>query len=152
MNLLPGLFAKRKRALDEEIQAHLQLAIQDRVDRGETLEQARAGAMREFGNVSLVKEVTRETWGWLPLEHVGQDLRFGIRQLSKSPGFTFTVVAILSLGLGAAAVIFTVVDGVLLKPLPYPHPERILAVSSRYQGGPNTGSCKSRAKALSRSP
>ena len=137
MKLLSGLFANRKSALDEEIRADIRMAIQDRIDRGETPEQARADAMREFGNVSLVKEVTRETWGWLRLEHLGQDLRFALRQLRKSPSFTFTAVVTLALGLGAAAAVFSVVDGVLLRPLPYPHPERIVEVSSRYQGGPD---------------
>ena len=83
MRFLSGLFGNRKRSLDEEIQTHIRMAIQDRIDRGEKPDEARAGAMREFGNVSLVKEVTRKTWGWLHLEHFGQDLRFAIRQLRK---------------------------------------------------------------------
>ena len=69
------------------------------------------------------------------MEQLGQDLRFAIRQLRKSPGFAITALVTLALGLGATTAIFTVVDGVLLTPLPYPHPQRILEISSRYQGG-----------------
>jgi putative ABC transport system permease protein len=137
MRLWFGMFANRKGSLDEEIQTHIRMAVQDRLDRGETPEQAQAGAMREFGNVPLVKEVTREKWGWLRLEHLAQDLRFALRQLRKSPGFTIAAVVTLALGLGAASAIFTVVDGVILSPLPYPHPERILWVGSSYKGGPD---------------
>jgi putative ABC transport system permease protein len=137
MRFLSGFFAKRKSILDEEIQAHIQMAIQDRIDRGETTEQARAGALREFGNVLLIKDVTRETWGWLHLEHLEQDLLYAFRQLRKSPGFSITAVVTLALGLGATAAVFTVVGGVLIRPLPYPDPERIAVVSSRYQGGPD---------------
>ena len=71
------------------------------------------------------------------MEQLGQDLRFAIRQLRKSPGFAITALVTLALGLGATTAIFTVVDGVLLTPLPYPHPQRILEISSRYQGGPD---------------
>ncbi len=66
--------------LDAEIRIHLDEAIRDRIERGETPEQARADALREFGNVGLVKEVTREMWGWGTLERLGQDLRFGARR------------------------------------------------------------------------
>jgi putative ABC transport system permease protein len=71
------------------------------------------------------------------MEQLGQDLRFAIRQLRKSPGFAITALLTLGLGLGATTAIFTVVDGVLLKPLPYLHPQRILKISSSYQGGPD---------------
>lgn len=78
-----------------------------------------------------------EALGGPNMEQLGQDLRFAIRQLCKSPGFVITALVTLGLGLGAATAIFTVVDGILLKPLPYPNPQRILKISSRYQGGPD---------------
>src|ERR1700722_10672182 len=109
MSFFSRLFVSRKAELDEEIQAHLQMDIQDRKDRGESSEQARAAAMREFGNVAMVKDVTREMWGWVWLERLGQDLRFALRQLRKSPIFTITVTATLVLGLGATVAMFTVV-------------------------------------------
>jgi putative ABC transport system permease protein len=137
MNFMSKLFENRRNELEEEIQTHLQMAIQERVNRGESVAQARIAAMREFGNVPLVKEVTRETWGWLRLEHLGQDLRFALRQMRKSPGFTISAIATLALGLGATMAIFTVVDSVLWRPLAYPHPDWILEVSSMYEGGPD---------------
>jgi hypothetical protein len=103
MSFFPRRFAKRKAELDEEIQAHLQMDIQNRKDRGEFPEQARAAALREFGNIALIEEVTRQTWGWVWLERLGQDLKYALRQLRRSPAFTATVIATLTLGLGATA-------------------------------------------------
>jgi hypothetical protein len=103
MSFFPRRFAKRKAELDEEIQAHLQMEIQNRKDRGEIPEQARAAALREFGNIALIEEVTRQTWGWVWLERLGQDLKYALRQLRRSPAFTATVIATLTLGLGATA-------------------------------------------------
>ena len=82
---LPRWRSRKDEELEAEIQSHLDEAIRDRMERGETLEQARANARREFGNVGLVKEVTREMWGWATLERLGQDLRFGLRMLRNHP-------------------------------------------------------------------
>src|SRR5258708_1968485 len=80
-----GRGARRERELDLEIQAHLRMAQADRRARGESPEEAAAGARREFGNLGRVKEVTREMWGGLWLERVAQDLWFGVRMLWRSP-------------------------------------------------------------------
>jgi len=112
-------FAKQKDELSEELRAHLQMAIAHRMERGEPEAEARRNAMREMGNVSLIQDVTREMWGGVWLERVLHDVRYALRQLRRAPGFAVTVVVTLALGLGAAVAMYTVVDRVLLRPLPY---------------------------------
>jgi putative ABC transport system permease protein len=121
-------FARRKRDLHEEIDAHLRMAERDRVERGETLVEARAAAAKEFGNVPLVKDVTRETWGWEWLERTLQDLKYALRRLLKSPGFTIAAIATLALGIGANTAIFELLDAVLLQSLPVANPQELAEV------------------------
>ena len=121
-------FARRKRDLDEEIEAHLRMAVRDRVERGETLVEARTAAAKEFGNVPLVKDVTRETWGWEWLESAVQDLKYALRRLLKSPGFTIAAIATLALGIGANTAIFELLDAVLLQSLPVANPQELAEV------------------------
>src|SRR5437763_14104445 len=94
-------FQRRSRELQEEIDAHLQMAIADRVARGETEEAARQAAVREVGNILLVQDVTRQMWGGGSFEQIGRDVRYALRQLRKSPGFTLTATAMLPVALCA---------------------------------------------------
>ncbi len=129
MNLLSRFFKSRKNALGQEIQSHLRMAIRDHIDRGMAPEEARIAAMREFGNVPLVEDVTREVWGLLWLEWLGQDFLYSLRQIRRSPAFAATVIGTLALGIGAAAAMFTIVDRVLLQPVPYRDPGRLVVIS-----------------------
>jgi predicted permease len=111
-------FQRRNRELQEEIDAHLQMAIADRVARGETAEAARQAAVREFGNILLVQDVTRQMWGQSWLEKLSRDVRYAFRQLRKSPGFAITATAMLAVAICANSTVFSWIDGTMLRPIP----------------------------------
>ncbi len=111
-------FQRRKRELQEEIDAHLRMAIADRVSRGETAETARQAAAREFGNIPLVQDVTRDMWGQAWLEQLGRDVRYALRQLRKSSGFSITATAMLAVAICANSTVFSWIDGTMLRPIP----------------------------------
>lgn len=127
---------RREADLDAEIRSHLDEAIRDRIARGETEEEARTNVLREFGNVGLIKEVTRAVWSYTWLDAIGRDLLFGLRMIRKNPGFSLVAILTLALGIGATTAIFSVVNGVLLHPLPYADPERLVMI---WESGAKTG-------------
>lgn len=120
---------RRKRmleGLDADIREHIEQEIHDNIGRGMPPEEARYAAIRKFGNVTSVKEEARETWGWLWLEQIAQDVRYALRQLRKTPGFTATAVLTLALGIGANAAIFTLVHAVMMGNLPVADPSTVV--------------------------
>ena len=125
-------FFKRRRYEDlaVSIREHLESRVEELMEEGRTREQAERSARREFGNVALIEERGREAWQWPSLESILADVKFSMRQFRKSPGFTAVVVIILALGIGANATVFSVVDAVMLRPLPYVQPERLVEVKS----------------------
>lgn len=112
--------------LAAEIQSNLALETDDHLARGMPAEQARTEARRHFGNPTLIQERAQEAWTFPRFETFLQDLRFGLRGILKSPGYSLVVILTLTLGIGANSAIFSVVDAVLLKPLPYPDAERLI--------------------------
>ncbi len=112
--------------LSEEMQQHLEEKIEALIANGMPRAEAVHAARRAFGNATLIEQRSREVWMWPLIESIWADIKFALRQLRKSPGFSITILAMLALAIAATATIFSVADAVLLHPLPFPHSERLL--------------------------
>jgi predicted permease len=128
-------FERRKKELEEELRTHLEMDIRDRMERGQSREAAESAASREFGNIALVRDVTHGHWRWNRLERIIRDLAYAVRVLRRSAGFSITVILTLGVGIGAACAMFTVVDRVLLRSLPYKDAERLIEISESGKRG-----------------
>jgi putative ABC transport system permease protein len=137
MSRCTALFRSREMDtdLDEELQAHIELAVEENLRCGMSREEARIIALREFGAVTQMKERYRVQRGLPFFEVLLRDLRFGFRQLRKSPGFAATAILTLALGIGATAAMFSVIDAVVLRPLPYRDVQRIVSVQTGSPSG-----------------
>jgi predicted permease len=142
MSIFQRLFQRRKlyNDLNEELRQHIeerteQLMRQENMPRKE----AEQAAKKAFGNTALLEEQSREVWQWPTLESIWADTKYALRQLAKSPGITFVAIATLALGIGANTAIFTLTWNIILKGLPVPHPEHLVAYELRDSSGSDTG-------------
>jgi predicted permease len=119
---------RAKESLSEELEVHLKMATAERVAAGEDPEQARAAAMRELGNLPLIKDVTRERWGWMWLDNLLHDTRYALRQLLRAPAFTATALFTLAFGIGANLGVFQLLYAAILAELPVPHPQEVVRI------------------------
>src|SRR5882724_298808 len=135
MNLMFWRRKQREEELDTEIRSHLNMAAHDRVERGESFSEAQNFARRQLGNISLVKETTRDGWGWRWLLDFAQDMRFGLRMLRKNPGFTIVAVLTMALGLGVNTSLFTAYHAVAMKMIPVENPQNVVRIMKWFLSG-----------------
>jgi predicted permease len=130
MNWLPDIFRRRKIYSDlaEEMRLHVEERTEQLMSEGMSQEEAEQTARRAFGNTTLLEERSREIWQMPLVESLGSDLKLVFRRLRKSPGFAATVILTLAIGIGANTAVFSVLNSVLFKPLPYPDAEQLVAV------------------------
>ena len=130
MKSIARVFIRRQRYddLSVSIQEHIKEKIEELVESGVPRRQAEQTARREFGNVALIQQHSREVWQWPALESILADLKFTLRRLRKSPGFAITVLLTLAIGIGANTAVFSVINSVLIKPLPYTDSEHLVAL------------------------
>jgi putative ABC transport system permease protein len=133
LNRIRAIFTKRshERELDAELQAHLEMLAEENVRRGMTPAEARHAARREFGGVEQTKELYLEQRGIQLIDSLLQDLRFALRGLRNRPGFSLVAILTLALGIGSTTAVFSVVDRILFRSLPYPHDDRLVSFGDK---------------------
>src|SRR5437763_9203574 len=139
---LLGLFQKNKRdaEMTEEMQAHLDLLTERNIAAGMSPHDARNAALRQFGGIEQTKEIAREQRGWRWADEFLQDLRFGMRMLFRSPGFSILAILCLTLGIGTNAAALSWIEGILIRPYPLvAHQDRMVALSGTVRGGERSG-------------
>ena len=124
---------KRDADLERELQSDLELEEEEQRERGVSAEEARHAAKRAFGNAALISEQTRAVWSWNTLESLLRDVRIGVRTLFRSPGFSLLAILVMALCIGATTSLFTVVRSVLLKPLPFRDPDRLVMIYEHFR-------------------
>ncbi len=151
MKSIPSLFTRRRRYhdLSVSIREHMEEKIEELVESGIPRRQAELAARREFGNLALIEQRSREVWQWPALESLLFDLKLALRRLRKAPGFAVTVILTLAIGIGANTAVFSVIDSVLIKPLPYPDSGRLVAL---WLGAPGAGGLANFQSGLRLSP
>jgi putative ABC transport system permease protein len=127
-----GLAGKQ---LNDELRDHLDRQIAENIAAGMSAEEARFAAIRSFGNPALLRAQARAAWSWTWLELLLRDVRYGVRTLARTPGFAAVAILVIALGIGANVAMFTIVRSVLMKPLPYPDPDRLMMVYERDLAG-----------------
>jgi predicted permease len=125
------LRSKAQRELDAELRDHLDRETAENIARGMSPEDARAAALRTFGNPALLRDQAHDAWNWSAMEALLRDFRIGCRTLMRAPGFTAIAILVMALGIGANVALFTIVRGVLLKPLPFADPSRLFTLYER---------------------
>src|SRR6202167_6260728 len=130
MNWIPNIFRRRKLYddLSEEMRLHLEERVEQLMGEGMSAREAERQARIAFGNQTLVAERSREVWQWPTLESIWADVRFALRQLRRSPGFAFAAVLTLALAIGANAVVFGVLNALILRPLNVPQPQSLYTI------------------------
>ncbi|HEY1938254.1 MAG TPA: ABC transporter permease [Candidatus Angelobacter sp.] len=134
------LFSRKseKDRLNAEVQFHLEQQVAENISSGMGPGEAHAAALRLFGNPTLLQEETRSAWSWNWLEGIWRDLHYGVRTLLRTPGFALTAILVMALGIGATTSLFTIVRSVLLRPLPFREPDKLVMLYERFRQQPES--------------